>query len=284
VRMSFYWTTLCALHGGLNIWELTGSAREWCRDHDYWDFAHFFNKYAGQTRSPAASGAFCALREGLDAADTEKFPQSTFGEARRDNAQRYLAICAAHAARGARMDSVAGVLGTQTNQRNTQDGLNDCGWQIYRGNYERFLRQIDADATSVGWWRVGGPVTESTPVYARFARGFDHAHGQDAMYFDLSDAFFSGQPLAGAYPITIRVVYYDRGTGRWALKYDAVGDRQKMACEVTKTNSGEWREQVVTLGDANFGNRCPRGADLMLVNTDAEDDLFHMIEVTRPAR
>ena len=37
----------------------------------------------------------------------------------------------------------------------------------------------------------------------------------------------------------------------------------------------------VTLNDAYFGNSCPRGADLMLVNTDTEDDIFHMIELTR---
>jgi hypothetical protein len=281
VRMSFYWTALSALHSGLNIWELTGSARDWCREHDYWDFARFFNKYAGQTRSPVASGAFCALHQGLDAADTKQFPEAEFGEASHDNPQRYLAICAAFAAHGAKMDSVEGVLRNQTNQRNTQQGLNDAGWKIFPGNYERFLRQIDPDQTSVGWWRVGGEVTESTPVYARFARGFDHAHDKDAMYFDIEDGFFSGKPLAAEYPVRVRIVYYDRGSGRWSLKYDAVTDRQKLACEVTKTDSGTWKEEIVTLRDANFGNRGPRGADLMLVNSDAEDDIFHMIEVSR---
>jgi hypothetical protein len=179
------------------------------------------------------------------------------------------------------MDNVDGVLAGQMNQRFQQRGFNDAGWQIFRGNYERFLHQIDPDETSAGWWRVGGEVTASTPIYSRFARGFDHSHGKDALYFDIKDGFFSGKPLGGRYPVTVRVVYYDKGSGRWALEYDAVGDPKKTAYVVTKTDSGTWKDRTVTLSDAYFGNRGPRGADLALVNTDAEDDVFHMIEATR---
>ena len=279
--MGFYWTALSALHSGLSVWNLTGTARDWCSENHYWEFASFFNKYAGQTHSPTATGAFCALREGLDASDTERFPESKFGAADMNNRDRYIAICKAYASRGANMDDPDGALGGQVNQRLRQDGLNDAGWQIFRGNYQRFLRQIDPDQTSDGWWRVGGPLTASTPVYARFARGFHHAAGKDAMYFDIQDSFFSGKPLAGGYPVTVRVVYYDKGSGAWALQYDAVGDPRKTAYLVTKADSGKWKERTVTLSDAYFGNRGPHGADLMLVNMDEEDDIFHMIEVTR---
>lgn len=279
--MGFYWTALSALHSGLSVWNLTGTARDWCRENNSWEAARFFDKYARQTHSSTATGAFCALREGLDASDTEKFPESKFGAASRNNRERYLAICKARAQRGAKMDDPDGVLAGQMNQRFQQKGLNDAGWQIFRGNYERFLRQIDPDETSAGWWRVGGGVTPSTPVYSRFARGFDHAHGKDALYFDIKDSFFSGKPLGGAYPVTVRVVYYDKGSGRWALEYDAVGNPKKTAYIVTKTDTGTWKELTVILSDAHFGNRGPRGADLTLVNVDAEDDVFHMIELTR---
>ncbi len=279
--MGFYWTALSALHSGLSVWNLTGTARDWCREHNYWEFAEFFNKYAGQTHSPTASGAFCALREGLDAADTQKFPESRFGRAARDNRERYLAICRAYAARGAKMDDVDGVLAGQMHQRFEQKGFNDAGWRILAGNYERFLHQIDPESSSVGWWRVGGELTPSTPVYARFARGFDHAAGKEAMYFDIKDSFFWGRPLNGQEKVTVRVVYYDQGTGRWALKYDAVADAAKTAFVVTNTGSGTWKERTVTLRDGYFGNRGPRGADLMLVNLDGQDEIFHMIEVTR---
>jgi hypothetical protein len=286
--MNFYWTALSSLHSGLGAWHLTSTARDWCHQNNYWEFVEFFNKYAGQTRSPAATGAFCALREGLNAADTRKFPEATYGRAEMKNKDRYIAICNAHATRGAKMDSVEAVLNGQGNQRNTQRGLNDSGWEILDGNYERFLHQIDPDVTSIGWWRVGGAVTPSTPVYARFARGFDHANGKDAMSFDIKDSFFNGKPLNGEYPVTVRVVYYDKGTGKWAMQYDAVGDPRKTAYVVAKTDTGTWKERTVTLNDAHFGNRGLHGADLMLVNMDAEDDIFHMVELTKgdgqPAR
>ena len=48
-----------------------------------------------------------------------------------------------------------------------------------------------------------------------------------------------------------------------------------------KTGTGTWKEISVTLSDAHFGNRCPRGTDLMLVSLDQEDDAFHMVQVTR---
>ncbi len=283
VGMNFYWTALSALHNGLGTWHLTSTAREWCHENSAWDFVEFFNKYAGQNQSANATGAFCALREGLNAADTKKFPEEKFGKADIKNRDRYIAICRAYASRSARMDSVDGVLAAQTTQRNTQKGLNDSGWQILDGNYERYLHQLDAEETSVGWWRVGGEVTASTPIYARFARGFEHASGRDAMYFDVKDTFFGGKPLAAASPVTVRVVYYDKGNGRWALQYDAVDEPRKTAFEITKTDTGTWKEKTVILTDAYFGNRGPHAADLMLVNTDAEDDIFHMLEITRPA-
>ena len=282
-RMSFYWTAISALHGGLHIWNLTTSAREWAVRNNYWEHAHFFNKYAGEIYPSSARGAFCALREGLDASDKIKFPESQFGRAERSNRQRYIDICNAFSSRGAKMDDPTSVIGGQVYQRRYQNGLNDAGWNIFRGNYERFLHQVNANETSVGWWRVGRMITKSTPVYARFARGFDNANGKNNMYFNINDKFFSNAALNGAYPVTVRVVYYNNGTGQWALKYDAVGNSQKTAYTVTKSNSGTWKEKSVTLNDAYFGNRCPNNSDLMLTSVDNNDDIFHMIELTRDA-
>ena len=181
------------------------------------------------------------------------------------------------------MDEPDAVLSGQIYQRSHQTGFNDAGWNIFRGNYERFLHQVNANQTSVGWWRVGGDITESTPVYARFARGFDNASGKNTMYFDINDKFFSNAPLNGAYQVTITVIYYDQGTGKWALRYDAVGNSQKMAYTITKSNSGTWKEKSVTLNDAYFRNRCPNSSDLMLASVDNNDDIFHLIELTRDA-
>ena len=85
------------------------------------------------------------------------------------------------------------------------------------GNLQMWLSQWDPAGTSVGLWRQG-PIGQ---MFGRFARRFDHASGKDAMYFDIDDGFFFGPPLNGQYPVTVRVVYLDVGTGRWALTYDA---------------------------------------------------------------
>lgn len=80
--------------------------------------------------------------------------------------------------------------------------------------------------------------------------------------------------------VEIRLVYFDQGTGSFALHYDAVSDGDQRAFEVVKTDSGSFKEHVVTVTDAHFGNRGPRSCDISLLNTDAEDDIFHMVEVT----
>ncbi len=281
ISQAFYWTSISAIHSGLAMWNITDSARLWHVKNNYWKDFEFFNKYARQTIASEATSAFSALREGLDSADKVKFPESEFGPASIKNSERYVAICASRAAYGARMDDPKGVTAGMMVQRREQEGLNDSGWEIFPGNYERFLHQINSDETSVGWWRVGGEITQDSPDYARFARGFEHKSGKDVMSFDVKDSFFSGDPLAGKSSIKVRIVYYDKGTGQWALNYDAVDNPNKTAITVTKENTGEWKEAFVTLTDANFGNLGPDSSDLSLVNVDSEDDIFHMIEIDR---
>lgn len=84
----------------------------------------------------------------------------------------------------------------------------------------------------------------------------------------------------GSYGVNIRVVYFDKGTGSWKLNYDSTSGI-KTAYTLTKANSGQWKEKIVTLTDAYFGNRGINSSDIMLVNTDSENDIFHLIEVTR---
>jgi hypothetical protein len=48
---------------------------------------------------------------------------------------------------------------------------------------DRYLHQINANATSVGYWNVQCADTNS--MYGRFARGFDLVNGKDALYFDV---------------------------------------------------------------------------------------------------
>lgn len=267
-RWSMYWTQLWGLHNFQDIHNQTARDLE---NPDFYPAYEFYSRYAGYKDPRDSQGAWCALRRGLDYADTERFPESKFGEVGRgDNRARYDAIIAAMKPFGAAQSSSG--YGRRTNW----NGMDDVGFEIHRGNYELYLHQIAPDETSQGLWRVG----PKDQFYGRFARRFDHASGRNAMHFNLDDGFFDA-PLRGRYELDVRIVYFDQGSGRWAVRYDAVGEPQRTAVEVAKKNSGRWQEVRITLRDAAFENRGPRGADLSLVNLDAEDDTFHMIEVTR---
>lgn len=266
---NMYWTQLWGLHNGQDI---HNQAEKDMQNELFYPAFDFYSRYAGYKDPRDSHGAWCALREGLDYADTARFPESGFGKVEDgSNRARYEAILRAMAPFGVKQSATG--YGRKTNWK----GMDDVGFEIHRGDYELYLHQYEPNRTSTGMWRVG----PKEQPYGRFARRFDHASGKDAMYFNLEDGFFGNAPLKGAYPVEVRVVYFDEGRGSWALKYDAVSNPQKTAVEVRKTASGQWKEISVTLADANFGNRCPHGTDLMLVNLDREDDTFHMVEITR---
>lgn len=238
----------------------------------------FFTKYAGYKDASKSKGAFVALHDGLDIKDTKRFPESTFGTySGADSPDRYAAIASAYKDFGAKQEDTANQANTGISLFTNITALNDVGYKIWTDNYGLFMRQINANGTSQGYWRVGS----LDQPYGRFARGFNHASGKDYLYFDIDDQFFSGQPLAGQYPVTVRVVYFDKGTGKWSLGYDGVGQPNKIAITVQNQDSGVWKEIKVTIPDGYFGNRGPNASDLYLQNTDTEDDIFHMVELTR---
>jgi len=272
---NMYWTQLWGLHCGQDMHNQTNDDLD---KTEYYPAFEFYSRYAGFKDPRDSVGVWCALRDGLDCADTQRFPESQYGalEAGR-NPQRYLKIAEACAPYGARQSD------PKSPSKTSWEGLNDVGLEIEPGNCQMWLYQRDPSATSQGLWRQG-PLDQ---MYGRFARRFDHASGKDAMAFDIDDRFFfdpktlEPEPLAGRYPVKARVAYLDEGTGSWALKYDAVGDPEKTALTMKKTNTGRWKEAVAAIEDGQFANRCGPGCDLMLVNADAEDDTFHLIEVTR---
>jgi hypothetical protein len=149
--------------------------------------------------------------------------------------------------------------------------MNDVGWNIEAGNYQRYLRQYDPNGTSRGYWRQG----PKDQPYGRFARAFDVQAGKKAMYFDLDDRFFTSP--AGPHAVTLRVVYLDSGSGAFEVRYD--GDR--VAAIVTKTGTGRWKEASAKLPDARLSNLGPHHTDVELRHTSGDDTLFHLVEITR---
>jgi len=280
--LSMYWCALEQLNVGMSIWDWSGTCLEGASANGFASTAIFFNKWAAELDPATAGGGFCVFHEGLDSSDTVKFPTATYGApANQGNTSRYTAICAAYASQGARMDHLEAATWGSVKQRNPppdgMHGFNDAGWQIHPGNYDRFITQLNPDTTSKALWRINGPLTKSSHPYDRFARSFDHASGKDTMFFNVNESLL---PSPGQ-PVELSVTYLNRGTGQFALQYDAVGNSQKTAFTVTKTNQGDWVTKSVVVTDWAFKNRGPSAADLMLVNVDAEDDIFHGIELIK---
>jgi hypothetical protein len=261
---NMYWTQLWGLtqgqdmHNQLQV-DLNNSA--------YYPAFDFYSKYAGYKSPQDSIGVWIALHDGLDETDTTRFQASTYGSI--DTSTRMIKIANAMAKYGAKQSD------TSVTTTTSFTGLNDVGYKIYTGNYQMWMSQINPQGTSQGLWRVG----PQTQMYGRFARRFDHATGKDAMYFTIDDRFFFNQGLNGHYPVTIRLVYLDQGTGSFKLQYDSTSGPKDIL--VTKTNTGQWKEKIVTLNDGNFFNHLQNNADIALINTDTEDDTFHMIEITR---
>lgn len=280
---NMYWLNLWGLHFGLDIFQHeTGAFENRAFDEGF----RFYAKYGGRKDAATSPGAWCALRDGLDAEDTVRFPPAEFGngslrgsdEAQKQGLQRTLNIVRAFSSFGAEQGDPEKAM-KLTVQNRSAKRMNDVGWNIVAGNYQRYMRQWDPNGTSQGYWRQGA----KDQPYGRFARGFDTKHGKNTMYFDIEDRFFKGRPLAGAYPMILRVVYLDQGTGSFSVQYDSVGDPARTALKIKKTDSGRWKESTVRIADGNFANRCPHSTDLMLVNGSGEDTLFHLIEITRGA-
>ena len=133
----------------------------------------FFNKYAGQKVPGLATSAMCALKDVLDAADGTRFPAATYGAVERSNVTRYTKMQQDYAAYGAKLEDQT-VLDGAEYLSYMASGINDVGWCLLPGNYDRYLHQIDANATSAGYWNVDSE--NPTVMYGRFARGFDLAN------------------------------------------------------------------------------------------------------------
>jgi hypothetical protein len=151
--------------------------------------------------------------------------------------------------------------------------MNDVGFELIARNYSRFITQIDANETSVGLWRVG----PTDQPYGRYARGFENSNGRNRMCFDLDDNFL----LTKKGSITLKIIYLDKGTGKFSVRYDSSSDSDKTVVTITKANSGRWVSKSITIADGAFANKGLRNSDFSLVNEDNEDDVFHMIEVMK---
>jgi hypothetical protein len=267
-KQAFYWSGIFATHCGIDMWNVPAAA---AKGYEYQDAINFFNKYAGQHNPAFAKSAFCALRKGLDASDTSAFPEEIYGEAKKNNIQRYLNIADAFNTYGAKQGDPEKATGGGMRNRKRQD-YNDVGWRIHDGNYNRFISQIDPETTSNGWWHKG----PEESIYSRFARSVNTENNINAMYFDVDDRF-SGDTRN----FEIRIVWLDEGHATWSLYYDGFNSKENKAFSFQNKDTGEWKEKTIEIKDARFENNCKKSADLV-IRTDGRDDaIFHIIELNK---
>jgi len=276
-EIGFYWAVLSGLNVGLSTTNLSKSAVKYAVEHDeIRQIYKMYNKYAQQIYPQTAQFAYSVFHEGLNAANTTKYPEVTFGKASEKNSERYSKICAAYASRGAKIDDVKSISLGQVAQRDNQSGYNDVGWDIQEGNYERFITQVNADENSIGLFRVRGILNDQSSKYDRFARSFENATGKNSMFFRFDDEMFvNGQPKNLKFTIT----WLDKNAGStWALKYSN-GQKVKAAIEVKGLGDNKWKTVKVDVIDMLLGHQGKFQSDFILVNTDKVDDIFNGIEV-----
>jgi len=254
IPQALYWSGLFATHCRLGIWNIPHRA---LKDKANFATFRFFNNYAGQTDPGTTPAAFCALRDGLDASDFQRFPATRFGgkAGNKRDVERYLRIAKVYAQYGARMDDPEKAIGGGMINRK-RSGSNDVGWGILSGNYSRFLTQFDPGSGDIGQWNI------DDSIYGRFARSFDHKAGKKQMRFKLNPAF-------GADSVQIQVTYLDSGNGAWSLNTGG-----KEVLQVQNVDSGQWKVESVAL--SSF-----RGDELLLKYEKGDDTVFHLIEIER---
>ncbi|MDQ1296293.1 MAG: hypothetical protein QG611_271 [Bacteroidota bacterium] len=267
---NMYWLNIFCLHYGLDILRMDCNLLQ---NPVYRPGFEFFSKYAGQKDPKEAIGAFSAMKDVLDASDKVRFPENKYGKANSSNKDRFLAIVKDYEKFGARIGDLDHAVGGAMNNR-TSSAINDVGYDLLEGNYEVFLKQLAPNETSMGWWNIG-PADEP---YGRFARSFDYANRKNTMYFAINKDFFIKQSNK---EVTIRIVYLDKGLGKWSLQYDSVDGNVKTASTVSNTNSGKWKEIKVDINDGRFTGNGPNGSDLILNNESKEDSFFHMVELMK---
>jgi hypothetical protein len=276
-KVGFYWGVLSGLNTGLSVHDLSANATDLALgDPEIMASILFFSKYAGQIYPNSATAAYSIFHEGLNSENTTKFPENIYGSAGKTNTARYTAICNAYASKGAKMDDLTAATKGQVYQRDSQTGYNDAGWSIEEGNYERFITQINPEATSIGLFRVRGTITIASSKYDRFARSFENSSGRNTMYFKFHEEMYQKNKPSS---LKFTIVWLDKNAGStWALKYQSA-QGVKTALAVTGIGDNTWKTQTITITDASVDKSGILSSDFSLVNTDAIDDIFNGIEV-----
>ncbi len=158
-----------------------------------------------------------------------------------------------------------------------------CFSQPYNPDLPVLDGQDPNDTTSTTKWY--DPATLKTysgdGKEAYTVRRTDQATGNPYMFFQIDNGYIPGSDTYGA---KIAVKYFDIGTDKWSLKYDATSG-EKTAGTVTKTGTRTVMTATFTIADGRFGGRLTGGADFYIDSrngsTNDGNEWIHMVEVER---
>ncbi len=316
-RQSPQQNTFCiaasALHIGLDILNVREGIVKETGGTDY-PF-RFFNEYAGQRDPATASGAFCVLRDVLDIADTDRFPESEFGKlevekgkARKSDAKN-TSMDDGEETRKKKANAVSSERKQNILNAFAQYGAKngpspEVEERIYKNdpNLEPKLRKenLRSDLLDKYNYDFGinlipnnyerfltqySPNTTSRgrwrigPVdqpYGRYARAFDHANGMNEMYFALDKDFFARNNEP--HKLQVRLVYFDKGNGQWSFNYHN-GKTKVQKLKVRCTNTNRWIVKTIELTDAYTNKKLAHDTDFSLKYVSGDDTIFSMVEV-----
>jgi hypothetical protein len=278
-KIGFYWGILSGLNTGLSVHDQSANATDLAlADPEIMTSILFFNKYAGQIFPASATAAYSVFHEGLNSNNIQKFPENDYTKCSMSNVTRYQKICLAYQAQGARIDDALAVVQGQVYQRDKQTGYNDAGWDIEEGNYERWIYQIKADSTSVGRYRLRGPITTSSSKYDRFARSFQNSKQKNVMYFKFHAELFSPTNLPKS--LKFSITWLDSIAGsKWEFRYKDINGVIQSPVKILGLGDKQWKTVTTTITNMAITHSGVLGSDFMLVNTDNVDDIFNGIEV-----
>ena len=283
VKQNF--TLACsALSGGLDMMDIGGGYIDAGQDTRPTDF---FRNYAGLRYAAGANKGFIALRDVPDFADTVRFPTEGYGaviapgsekafnnriknieENPYDSSmfkywQKMKAIV--KYLNPVRINNIvsefepAGAMYTTTDD----DYHNDFGTNMTK-NYAKFIRQLDANNTSIGGWRIG----PDTSMYGRYARLFKIEQNKGEMYFVFNDRL-----VEPGETVKMTVTYYDTSNGQWSIN----GSNKRVL--VKNKNTNRWIQKTISVTNFVGGTLMNGEADFSLRYESGSNTPFALIEV-----
>jgi len=254
--------------------------------NDWWMF-DFANDFLGLRDASESDKAFISLRDCLDGANLQRFPESTYGNLVTNQAQynsKYNQIINSSASQEYKEDQLASLLAIYFNtargtaigaafpnlkfqtldNANDHDAYNQDGGVYMLGNYKKFINQYDPYNTCVGYARIGS----TSQPHGRWCCGTS-----TEMYF----YFDNGIVNNNSYQVTFKIWYYDEGSRQWSLKYWN-GTSKVSAGTVTNTNTNTWIEKTYTINDFYGGGNINFGNDFSI---KSEDGTITKIEIIR---